>query len=104
MSAQATYRKSTYGHILVVSTGYDLTGYTALTLYLRKPDSSQTVLTKTPTVYGTDAGGKVQYTFVAGDLDTVGEWRADVQVDKGATVRVRSQVSGKFSVTDNFTT
>ena len=50
MSATATYRQSTYGHVLIVNTGYDLTGYTALTLYIRKP--SGTILTKTPTVYG----------------------------------------------------
>lgn len=58
----------------------DISTATGLTLYLRKPDTDQTILERDAmlTTDGTD--GKLEYTTVSDDLDTPGMWRVQAEL------------------------
>lgn len=99
-----TYRPNTYGQVLVIDTHFDLTGQTAMRVYIRKPDVAGTVLTKTATLYGDLVDGRVQYVVESGVLDTNGEYRIEAEIEKGPSVKVRSSTSGRFVVAEAFGT
>jgi len=50
----------------------DVSGASTKTLYFRKPDG--TVLTKSASFTTSGTDGKIQWTTIANDLDTVGDW------------------------------
>lgn len=77
----------------------DISAYTTRQLLFRKPDGS-TVLTKTASFYTDGTDGKIYYTTVSGDLDTVGIWRLQAYLHNGSTNYRKSNV-GTFSVFDN---
>lgn len=60
----------------VAGTVFDISGASTKTLYLRSPSGVVTTHTATFSTDGTD--GKVQYVTVTGDIDEIGEWRAQV--------------------------
>lgn len=82
-----------WGIAALFSTGYDMSGFTALSLTFTKPDGTTLVVTNPDvTVPGTDiettaglfvANEYVRYVFVDGDVDQTGDWTARVTYDDG---------------------
>lgn len=81
-----------YGDSLLITIGYDFTGYTEITVYLTKPDG--TSVTKTTANGVTDNGdptaGVVKYPVESGLITTAddGVWLGSVMI---------TTASGKFS-------
>lgn len=78
----AVTEKQTNGVVYPV----DITSATTLTVRFQKPDTSKTIVDKTGTIATTGANGNgadgiVQYITQTGDIDTVGEWKAQVLID-----------------------
>lgn len=61
----------------------DISTATSLQIILRKPDN--TVLTKSAVIYNNGSDGKMAYTTVDGDLDTLGNYKIQgkVEIDGG---------------------
>jgi hypothetical protein len=60
---------------MTIYTTFDLTGYSAVSMKIRKP--SGTLLTKTPTVSALSTG-VLTYETISGDLDEVGDYTVEV--------------------------
>lgn len=92
-----------YGVMFLFSTGFDMSAHTALQINFTKPDGS--LLTKTNpnvtlgTVPITTTAGLfaahfyVQYTFVNGDVNQVGDWSARVIYDDATPLHLISDVA-----------
>ena len=78
---------------MTIYTTFDLTGYSTVTLKIRKP--SGTILTKTPSVFDLD-DGILTYESITGDLDEVGDYTVEVFV----TYPDGDSIKGEL---DNFT-
>lgn len=64
------------------TTAVDVSGATVKTFYFRKPDGEKTDVDAEFDSDGTD--GKLKYTTVAGDIDTVGRWQVQAYVEIGS--------------------
>jgi len=80
-------------------TPVDVSGATALTIFLKKPDS--TVLTKTAAFYTDGSDGIIQYVSVEDDLDLAGTWR--IQARATLPTGTWSSSTGRFKVYANLT-
>lgn len=75
-----------YGVDFLMSTSYDMSGFTSLSLEFTKPDDTTLVVTDpavsvpaspVATTAGTFAANQyISYTFQIGDVDQTGEWSA----------------------------
>lgn len=75
-----------YGIVFRFSTGYDMSGFTSLTITFTKPSEAElVVINPSVTVGSVDimtslgtflAGQYVNYTFAPGDVDEKGQWAA----------------------------
>lgn len=72
------------------SVAIDLSGYTGINIItFRKPDSAGTQSwTLSFTTDGID--GKVEFTPLTGEIDTIGEWDGTIEFKVGATVVART--------------
>ena len=57
----------------------DISAATTTNILFQKPDSG-TILTKTATFKTTGVDGKITYSTIVGDLDTVGLWRYQAHI------------------------
>ena len=100
--AEAVWRKGTTPKI-ILSTGINLTGNSALKINLKKPGG--TVVVKTAAVEGAAADGKISYQCTTSDLDETTKWRAVAQVEFAAGAEVYKSVpESTFTVSDDFDT
>jgi uncharacterized protein YfaS (alpha-2-macroglobulin family) len=78
--------QSAVGIVMSIATSYDISGYSAVSLIIIKPDGVK--LTKTPTVTSPTLG-TLSYTTVTGDLDVVGQYsiQAIVTYASGAILK-----------------
>ena len=81
-----TFNVDTFGQEITFSTGIDLTGYTGLSLLIRKPTGEAEVITTGVAVSGNDADGVVAYTVTdASDLwDIDGDYKITPRVEFSA--------------------
>ncbi len=70
--------------VLDDGTARDISGQTALLIYLTKPNKGD-VLTKTGALTSDGTDGKLEDVTIANDLDTPGKWMAQGKVTEGAT-------------------
>lgn len=73
-----------YGVVFAFSTGYDMSGFSTLTLDFTKPDDTHLIVTNSAVAVGavdivTTAGTflahkYVTYTFASGDVNVAGDW------------------------------
>ncbi len=96
-----------YGKILRINTGYDLSGATAISLSVTRPDGSSFVRDQNDVSIGNStiqadvqqpdgstvqktfaAGEYVEYTLQDGDIPDSGRYRAKLQVDFGPAQRL----------------
>jgi hypothetical protein len=92
-----------YGVQFLFSTGFDMSGYSALALHFVKPDLSTLVVTNPAVTVGSGnvsttaglflANQYAQYTFVNGDVDQVGEWSVRLVYDDSAPRHLISDIA-----------
>ncbi len=78
----------------------DVSAVTTKQVILKKPDSAGTVVTKTASFTNSGTDGKIQYTTIAGDLDTVGIWQVQGAVIFSGGFNGRSDIQ-QFEVKPN---
>ena len=78
---------------MTIYTTFDLTGYSAVSMKIRKPGG--TLLTKTPTVSALTTG-VLTYETISGDLDEVGDYTVEVLLTYPDGDYIKSEL-------DNFT-
>lgn len=59
---------------------FDLTGQSAILFKMFLDDASTSKIDSAASVLGAPANGQVQYTFLAGDLDTIGIYNAEFEI------------------------
>lgn len=79
------------------TTAVDVSGATVKTFYFLKPTGTKINKTAVFDSDGTD--GKLKYTTLAGDIDTVGRWQVQAYVEIGAAKYYSSKET--FSVHSN---
>ena len=82
MAAVPTIVKDSFGHLLRVDTGIDLTGNTSLTLIFSNPSGTET--TKTGADTGTPTDGIIEYTTLTTELNVSGLWKISARVQFAA--------------------
>lgn len=75
---------------LTVNTNFDLTGYSAVTLKIKKPSSE--IVTATPTVFSVTSG-ILKYETVDGDLDEVGAYQVQAFVTYGDGDKIKGEIA-----------
>lgn len=99
-----------YGIAFLFSTGFDMSGFTALSITFTKPDDTQLVVTDPDvsvpnvdavTTLGTFAANTyAKYYFVNGNVDQAGEWSAFVTYDNSGASPAQHLISDttKFTI------
>lgn len=94
------WRQNTYGMVLTVDTGIDLTSNTGLTLNVKK-HSNGAIASWTGAATGTPTDGLINYTIAAGNLDVTGVYEVVAQATFSGKV-YKSSVATTFEVAGDF--
>lgn len=106
--AAKSFRKNEFGVDIVIGTGFDMSANSGLTIKFVKPDCVTVLsvpaalgITQIVSPIGTFAANTwASYTFMSGDLDQSGTWKAELQFDDPSPRRLFSNIV-EFEVVDS---
>lgn len=88
-----------YGQVLKINTGIDLTGYTSLEMEFEKPDGS--IVTKAAALDGQATAGVIKYSVDQNLFTASGLWKVVAKVTFSGGL-FWSHPPGRFAVVDEF--